>query len=52
MAERSENPQDAPSRFTEPSEEVQRRNRITGFIFLCFILGLIALAMIARVYGS
>jgi hypothetical protein len=41
-----------PSGFSEPSDEVQQRNRVTGFILLCVVLGLIALAMIARVYGS
>ena len=53
MAEhRSEHPQNTPSGFSEPSEEVKQRNRLTGFIFLCLILGMIALAMIVRVYGS
>lgn len=38
--------------FSEPSEEVKRRNRITGFVLLAIVLGMIAMAMIVRAYGS
>ncbi|MGM0557145.1 MAG: hypothetical protein ACQEVA_12250 [Myxococcota bacterium] len=38
--------------FTEPSEDVKRRNRITGIIITAIILGMIATAMLVRVYGS
>jgi hypothetical protein len=38
--------------FTEPSDEVKRRNRITGLIITAIILGMIATAMLVRVYGS
>ncbi len=41
-----------PEGFAEPSEEVKQRNRITGFIFLAIVLGMIALAMIVRAYGQ
>ena len=52
MADIKESPQPSKSRFTEPSEEVQKRNRTTGYIFLFIVLGLMAMAMIVRVYGS
>lgn len=39
------------SRFTEPSEEVKRRNRITGWVILFLVLTMIAIGMIVRVYG-
>ena len=39
-------------RFTEPSEDVKRRNLITGIIIAAIIFGMIALAMFVRVHGS
>lgn len=39
-------------RFTEPPDDVKRRNRITGIIITAIILGMIATAMLVRVYGS
>lgn len=40
------------SRYAEPSEEIKRRNRWTGFIIASLILAMIAVAMIVRAYGS
>ena len=39
-------------RFTEPSEEVKRRNRITGLIITGIILAFVTTAILVRVYGS
>lgn len=47
-----QSPQTQPEGFSEPTEDVKRRNRITGFIFLAIVLGMIALAMIVRAYGQ
>lgn len=52
MADIQEPTQTSESRFTEPSDEVKQRNRTTGYIFLFIVLGLMAMAMIVRVYGS
>jgi hypothetical protein len=38
--------------FLEPSEDVKRRNRITGLIIAGIIFAMIAIGMIVRVYGS
>ncbi|MFW6053190.1 MAG: hypothetical protein ACOC9J_00080 [Persicimonas sp.] len=45
-------PNDDAQGFSEPSDEVKRRNRVTGYVFLAIVLGLIALAMITRAYGG
>ncbi len=45
-------PLDDAQGFSEPSEEVKQRNRVTGYVFLAIVLGLIALAMITRAYGG
>lgn len=38
--------------FLEPSDDVKRRNRITGLIIAGIVLAMIATAMLVRVYGS
>jgi hypothetical protein len=47
-----QHPQGSTEGFTEPSDDVKRRNRITGFVFMFIIFGMIALAMIVRAYGQ
>lgn len=38
--------------FTEPSDAVKRRNRITGFLIVAFILAMVITSMLVRVYGK
>ena len=51
MPEHSEHrAHDEAERFTDPPDDVKRRNRITGYILLAIIIGLIITGMFVRVY--
>lgn len=51
MADTKQSTESSGEGFTEPSEQVKRKNRVTGYIFLFIVLGIMAIAMITRVYG-
>lgn len=48
----SQSTEPSESRFTEPTEAVKRRNRITGVLIAVFILVMVVSSMIVRVYGQ
>jgi hypothetical protein len=52
MSQHADQTQSNDDGFSEPSEEVKRRNRITAVILALFIAAIVASAVFIRIYGS